>query len=101
MRDMRRLDGAAAMTATRVHSEASEQLTRALITLASRGERPRCGDGESSWMWLDEDPNVRRIATAMCSGCGVIAECDAVGQHQRFGVFGGIDRTRAPGRRLP
>lgn len=88
------------MTTTRVsHAEANEALTRAVLNAAARGERPRCGDYETSHLFLSEDPHERRIATAMCSGCAVWAECDEVGQHQRFGVWASADRTRAPGKK--
>jgi hypothetical protein len=89
------------MTTTRLSAgQANEALTRALLNAAARGQRPRCGDGETSWMWLDEDPNMRRIAAAQCAGCVVWHECDEVGQHQRFGTWASKDRTRAPGRKV-
>lgn len=88
------------MTTTRMRaSEANDQLTQALIKAAAGSIRPRCGDYETSHLFLSEDPAERRIATAMCSGCVVWAECDEVGQHQRFGVWASTDRTRAPGRK--
>jgi hypothetical protein len=87
------------MTATRIRAgEANEKLTRALITLAARGGRPRCGDFETAWMWLDDDPHIRAQAALQCRGCPLLQPCDEVGQHQRFGVWSGIDRTRSPGK---
>jgi hypothetical protein len=42
------------MTSTHIRaSAASEALTRALISAAARGVRPRCGDYETSY-WLSE-----------------------------------------------
>jgi hypothetical protein len=77
----------------RAAAEASDALTQALIQLAAKGQRPRCGDSETSWMWLDEDPRHRAIAATYCDGCIVWAECDAVGQHQVFGTYASTDRT--------
>jgi hypothetical protein len=89
------------MTAThlRAAAEASERLTQALINAAARGQRPRCGDSETSWMWLDEDPRHRAIAATYCNGCPVFEPCDEVGRFQTFGVYGGRDYTRRPGRK--
>jgi hypothetical protein len=89
------------MTTTRIRaSEANDQLTKALVAAAARGIRPRCGDAETSYLWLSEDDQERALAALMCSGCAVLAECDEVGRHQRFGVFGGRDTTVRPGRKL-
>jgi hypothetical protein len=63
------------MTATRVHAEAFEQLTRALINAAARGERPRCGDGETSHYWTSEHEGERQLAALWCAGCPVQSEC--------------------------
>jgi Transcription factor WhiB len=83
------------MTTTRILSgEASLRLTRALIDAATVGVRPRCGDGETSYLFLSEDEHDREQAVRMCSGCIVHAECGEVGRFQSFGVFGGRDRTR-------
>jgi hypothetical protein len=65
---------------------------------AARGVRPRCGDYETSHLWLREDEHERQQAARMCVGCFAITECDAVGQYQRFGTWAGRDRTRAPGK---
>jgi hypothetical protein len=82
------------MTTTRLRAaEANDNLTKALLNLAARGGRPRCGDYETSWMWLDDDPHIRAQAAAMCSGCPLLQPCDEVGQHQRFGTWGGRDVT--------
>jgi hypothetical protein len=81
-------------------ARASDRLTRALLDLASCGQRPRCGDYETSYLWLSEDAQDRRLAALMCTGCAVWAECDEVGRHQRFGTWAGKDRTvRPPGKK--
>jgi hypothetical protein len=83
------------MTATYMRAaEAGERLTRALITAAARGIRPRCGDYETSYLWLSELEHERQQAARLCADCVVIAECDEVGKHQRFGTWAGIDRSR-------
>jgi hypothetical protein len=41
---------------TRRGREASDQLTQALLTMASQGLRPHCSDPESHWMWLSKHP---------------------------------------------
>jgi hypothetical protein len=87
------------MTRRDAEAAANDELTQALVRAAAAGVRPRCGDYETSWMWLDENPQTRAIAALMCAGCVVLAECDAVGRHQRFGVFGGRDTTVRPGRK--
>jgi hypothetical protein len=87
-------------TATRVcATEASAQLTQALVNAAVRGQRQRCGDSEVSWMFLDENPRHRAIAATYCNGCVVWSECDAVGRYQTFGTYASKDRTRAPGKK--
>jgi hypothetical protein len=88
------------MTATDMRAaEANDKLTMALISAAARGVRPRCGDSETSWMWLDEDPRHRAIAATYCNGCVVWSECDAVGQYSSFGTYASKDRTVRPGRK--
>jgi hypothetical protein len=52
------------MTRRITEAQASEALTRALITAAAAGQRPRCSDGEVSWMFLDEDDRIRSIAAS-------------------------------------
>jgi hypothetical protein len=86
-------------THLRAAAEAGDALTRALIDLASRGGRPRCGDSETSYLWLSDHDSDRKQAAIMCRGCPVFDPCDEVGQHQRFGTWAGADRTRAPGKK--
>ena len=82
------------MTTTRLRAaaEANDVLTTALVRAAAKGIRPRWGDYETSYLWLSEHDGERKQAALMCNGCVVWAECDEVGQHQRFGVWGGRDR---------
>lgn len=73
----------------------AEQLTRALVDLATRGQRPRCGEPGTHDYWLSDDPAERRQAATWCAGCPVLELCgeDAEAQDERFGVWGGQDRT--------
>lgn len=67
------------MTTTRMRADqANEQLTRALITAAAGGIRPRCGDAEISYLWLSEHDGERRLAALMCSGCPIPQPCTEV-----------------------
>ena len=91
--------GLAITAATKQASAATEALTRALIDVASRGQRPRCGDYETSYLWLSEDAGERQLAALMCTGCAVWTECNEVGRYQWFGVWAGRDRTRPPGKK--
>ena len=81
------------MTSRSREAQANDALTHALINAASRGVRPRCGDAEVGWMFTDENPRTRAIASTYCAGCVVIEPCGEVGRYQRFGVFGGRDTT--------
>lgn len=82
------------MTA-RQRSRASDALTAALLALASRGQRPRCGDPGARDLWLSDDYDERAQAAAWCNGCPVWQECGAAAEsrQERFGVWAGQDRT--------
>jgi hypothetical protein len=66
MRPLPSMDGAATMTTT-----ATAKLNTALITMASRGVRPRCSDPVDHQLWTSEDQHDRDIAAQWCSGCEV------------------------------
>jgi hypothetical protein len=87
------------MTRRSREAEANDALTQALLRAAARGQRPRCGDSEVGWMFLDESPQTRAIAATYCDGCPVWVECDEVGSYQTFGTYASKDRTVRPGRR--
>jgi hypothetical protein len=76
--------------------EAHDRLTRALLDLTHRGMRPRCGDPEAHDWWLSESQQEREVAARWCRSCPILTPCGDVGQSQRFGVFGGVDRTPRP-----
>lgn len=74
---------------------ATEELTMALVKLASEGRRPACGDWRENNPWLSDDPRLRAMAARWCRGCPVLELCGAaaVERKERFGVWGGRDRT--------
>jgi hypothetical protein len=80
---------------------ASERLTRALVDTASRGLRAHCSDPTTSALWLSEDEPERAEAVRLCRGCPVIQPCRtaATANNETFGVFGGKDFTRRPGKK--
>jgi hypothetical protein len=85
------------MTAAR---EVSERLLRALITIAARGQRTHCSDAGTGELWLSEHEPERAEAAKLCAGCPVLVECGtaATANDERWGVWGGHDRTVRPGR---
>ena len=74
---------------------AAEQLTRAMVDLAAQGRRPRCAEPGGHELWCSDDTTDRALAARWCDGCAVLAECAAAADEhdERFGVFGGTDRT--------
>lgn len=78
---------------TKQASVYDERLTRALIDLAT-SQRPRCGDPETHQLWTSEDQADRDQAAGLCTGCPVLQCCADAGQGEKFGVWGGHDRTR-------
>ncbi len=80
---------------------ADEQLTRRLVDLAAQGRRSRCGEAGSHELWLSDDATDRALAARWCTGCPVLVECGAAADEhdERFGVFGGVDRTPPPAKR--
>jgi hypothetical protein len=52
-------------------------------------------------MWLSEDKTERDLAATYCGGCAVWLECGtaATANRERFGVWGGRDFSRPPGKK--
>ena len=77
---------------------AAEQLTRALVVLATEGRRPRCGEFGGHELWTSDDADDRAQAVRWCAGCRVLLECGAAAaeQGETHGVWGGRDRTPPP-----
>jgi hypothetical protein len=78
-----------------------DRLTRALVDAASAGLRPNCSDPPSRHLWLSEHEGERREAARLCAGCAVFGPCGtaAEARQERFGVWAGVDRTKAPGKK--
>ena len=71
--------------------EAREQLSRALLSLAEGGQRPRCSDAPH--LALSDDAAERAIASRWCEGCPIFNACHEAGQFEWFGIWAGQDRT--------
>lgn len=80
---------------------AGERLTTALVSLASRGGRPPCGDWRERHLWTSELAEDRAAAVKLCTGCPIIVPCgeaaDAAGE--RWHVWAGRDRTPSKARK--
>lgn len=76
-------------------STAQQHLTAALVRLASEGRCPPCGSWRESNPWVSDEPQERAQAALWCRGCPVLLECGEAADEmgERFGVWGGIDRT--------
>lgn len=80
---------------------ARHDLDMALVDLAARGERPRCGwPGIAEW-FTSESRADRARAARRCAACPVFFECGAVAEeeHPVHGVWAGRDWTRHPAKR--
>jgi hypothetical protein len=86
------------MTAARVPTDT---LTLALLGLAERGERTHCSDPTSHHLWLSERDAERATAVMLCDHCPILTVCrDTAEQRQEtWGVWGGKDFSRRPGRK--
>jgi hypothetical protein len=74
------------MTAARI---ATDQLTRALLNMAARGERGHCSDPTSHHLWLSEHESERAIAILLCDHCPVLTVCrDTADLRQETWAFG-------------
>ncbi|HKF86693.1 MAG TPA: WhiB family transcriptional regulator [Propionibacteriaceae bacterium] len=67
----------------------ADHLTLALIMLAERGQRPRCGDPGDHDLWLSELAEKSALAVSLCLGCEVLAQCreSAEANVEKFGVW--------------
>jgi Transcription factor WhiB len=80
---------------------ASDRLTVALLTIAAAGLRAHCSDHETHHYWTSESEQERKLAVRACHHCPVLQPCleAATANRESFGVFGGRDFTRPPGRK--
>ena len=82
---------------------ARDVLDRALVDLASRGERPRCAEPADGHLWTSDEIEDRRRAARLCSRCPVLRACASSAEEERdvFTVRGGRDRTTHTTRKDP
>jgi hypothetical protein len=82
-------------------THATAKLNTALITMASQGSRPRCADPIDHQLWTSENQPERDTAAARCTGCHVLDLCHQAADErdERWGVWGGHDRSIRPGRK--
>lgn len=75
---------------------ARDELDRALLHLAERGQRPPCAQRWAGDLWTSDDAGDRRQAAVLCRPCPVLEACAAAGDEARetFGVWGARDLTR-------
>ena len=80
---------------------ASNELTRALINIAARGERTHCSDPETHHYWLSEHDTGASHRHHVVRPLPVLTVCrdTAEQRDERWGVWGGVDRSVRPGRR--
>ena len=78
----------------------ADALGRALLNMAARGERTHCTNPTTHHSWLSEQEADRAVAVKLCRHCPVIVECGqaAEDRDERWGVWGGRDRSVRPGR---
>lgn len=73
---------------------ARDTLDRALVDLASRGERPRCGEPADRHLWVSDSPDERRRAARLCAACPILRACAEAAEEERdrWTTRGGVDR---------
>ena len=79
---------------------ATNELNRALLSLAAAGNWPRCSDPITRELWTAEHAAERALAVKWCKGCKILQLCAeaAAERDERWGVWGGVDRSARPGR---
>jgi Transcription factor WhiB len=89
------------MNDTDMHAaaQANDRLTRALLDLATQGERVRCSDPIDHARWTSDNQRDRQTAMAWCAGCPVIDLCGQAADErgEKHHVWGGVDLACAPG----
>lgn len=67
-------------------------LTAALAGLRAEGRSTPCAGADGA-LWLSEDAEEREEAAERCQGCPVLEACYRAGAAERWGVWGGRDRS--------
>jgi hypothetical protein len=85
-------------------AQANQALTRALVVAATQGQRAPCSDLAIRDHWTSERETERRQAARWCIEwqCPVLTECGqaAEANDERWGVWGAVDRSVRPGKKL-
>ncbi len=91
--------GEASPSFTHPRQTPHDRLALALAGLLAEGNRPPCGDGSGAW--TSEDRDERTMAARACMPCPLLTVCReaADSTKERFGVWGGRDRTQPAGKR--
>lgn len=78
---------------------ARDDLDRLLLDLATRGQRPPCGEPWADGLWTSEHLEDRQRAATLCRPCPLLEPCAAAADEadERHHVWGGQDRTRHHG----
>lgn len=78
---------------------AHDDLDRLLLDLATRGQRPPCGEPWADGLWTSEHLEDRQRAATLCRPCPLLDPCAAAADEadERHHVWGGQDRTRHHG----
>lgn len=75
---------------TRPAEVARRTLSERLQRLAALDVWPNCHGSDAP---MSDDADERAEAARWCPGCPVFDECGAVAPFERFGIWGGHDRT--------
>ena len=86
---------------TRATADQAHALWIALVIGAMTDPATPCLDRKRAEWWHAEDAEQRRQAAQLCHLCPLMVQCDAyaVAAGERYGTWGGKDRTPVDGRR--
>lgn len=71
---------------------ARDDLDQALMSMASKGDKPRCAWPDMREWFTSDDPEERARAARRCHSCPIFTECAAVGEDESWGIWAGVDR---------
>jgi hypothetical protein len=74
---------------------AHRALIRALDKLRARGGQPPCATEAHPDWWFSDRAAERVEAIRICHGCPIRRPCAVAGEYERYGVWGGQDKTPA------
>ena len=80
---------------------ALDALHDALSAAVNARRRVPCRVPGHGAAWTSEAHEERADAAEACQACPILDPCRAAGRFEPFGTWGGRDRTRRPGKKLP